>query len=226
MNFFEQPCSTQWAALEYRGEKIAEVWFKPEGDPFVLVFRIPQWIFQIPGMGPQLTTENLLKAVAIAPEEVESWGHGDVFHWGMNGSNPELRIPLPPPRQVTHLDIYVRLKPPPEAAARQEDIELEVSLKRWQELEVRWKAILALETTMETLSKSMESLLLEMEASLTKTLMLEEKIHALRRRCSMGKGKKSRSFSAPEDERIYPSFHLVDGLPRKKAACGTLQRPH
>jgi hypothetical protein len=34
MKFSEQPPSEQWAALKYRGEKLAEVWFKPEGEPF------------------------------------------------------------------------------------------------------------------------------------------------------------------------------------------------
>src|SRR3984893_17940360 len=94
VNFFEQPPSEQWAALKYRGEKFAEVWFKPEGDPCALTFRIPQESFQIPGMGQLLTTENLLKAVAIAVEDVESWSHGDVSHAGTDGSNPELRQPL------------------------------------------------------------------------------------------------------------------------------------
>src|SRR5882724_4032397 len=115
VNFSQQPPSQQWAALKYRGEKFAEVWFKPEGEPFALTFRIPQRSFQIPGMAQRMTAENLLKAVAIATEEVESWRHGGVCHSGMNGSNPELRQPLrPPPEDVAQLDIYVSLKPPPE----------------------------------------------------------------------------------------------------------------
>src|ERR1700722_3528925 len=77
VNFSEQPPSKQWAALKYRGEKFAEVWFKPEGEPFAVTFRIPRESFQIPGLAHLLTTENLLKAVAIATEEVESWRHGD-----------------------------------------------------------------------------------------------------------------------------------------------------
>src|SRR5437773_4132162 len=97
VNFSEQAPSKQWAALKYRGEKIAEVWFKPEGEPFALAFRIPSESFQIPGMGQRLTAETLLKAVAIATEEVDSWRHGDVSHSGMNRSNPELSDPLPPP---------------------------------------------------------------------------------------------------------------------------------
>src|SRR3984957_11908760 len=99
MNFSEQPPSKQWAALKYRGEKFAEVWFKPEGQPLALTFRIPRERFQITGMDHLLTTETLLKTVALAPEEVESWRHGGVSHSGMDGANPELRLPLPPPHQ-------------------------------------------------------------------------------------------------------------------------------
>src|SRR5262249_1594279 len=176
VNFSKQPPSKQWAALKYRGEKVAEVWFKPEGEPFALTFRIPQQSFQIPGMDQQLTTENLLKAVAIAPEEVESWRHGDVSHSGMNGSNPELRNPLPPPPQdVVHLDIHVRLKSQEsgvrsqesgvrsqESGVRSQESEgsdssltpdpclltpdpLEIPTPTWQDLEARWKAIVGLE---------------------------------------------------------------------------------
>ena len=152
MNFFEQPPSKQWAALKYRGERIAEVWFKPDGEPFALSFRIPQKSFRIPGMGQRLTTEILLKAVAIATEEVESWRHGGVSHPGMNGSNPELRHPLPPPPQdVTHLNVFVSLKPPPQVVAPKESCEPEIPLATWQDLEARWNAILGLEATIDTL---------------------------------------------------------------------------
>ncbi|HEV3261920.1 MAG TPA: hypothetical protein VG013_34030, partial [Gemmataceae bacterium] len=180
MNFSEQPPSKQWAALKFRGQEFAEVWFKPEGELFALTFRIPEQSFRIPGMGERLTTENLLKAVAIATQEVESWRHGGVSHAGMSGSNPELRNPLPkPPPDVTHLDIYVRLKPPPQAVAHKESGELEFSSEQWQNLEALWKAILGLEATMDTLRISMESLRAELEASWKQTLTTDEKHHAL-----------------------------------------------
>src|SRR5437868_10026526 len=91
VKFSEQPPSKQWAALKYRGEKFAEVWFKPEGEPFGLTFRIPQQGFQIPGMRPHLTIENLLKAVALAPAEVESWLLGGEAHSGLDGANPDFK---------------------------------------------------------------------------------------------------------------------------------------
>jgi uncharacterized protein YoxC len=120
VNFSEQPPSKEWAALKYRGEKFAEVWFKPDGEPLTLTFRIPQKSFQIPGIIQQLTVENLLKAVAIAPQEVESWRHGDVSHSCTDGSDPEFRNPLPPPPQdVAHLEIHVHLKPPARVRERE-----------------------------------------------------------------------------------------------------------
>jgi hypothetical protein len=176
VNFSEQPPSKQWAALKYRGERFAEVWFKPDGEPFALTFRIPQTSFQLPGMSQRLTTENLLKAVGIATEEVESWRHeGDS---GMDGSNPELGHPLPPPpHECTHLNIYVSLKPPPQAVAPSESGEIPET--QWQELEARWKAIVGLEATTETLRLRLEGLRAEMEASWKKMLTADEKVHAL-----------------------------------------------
>ncbi len=189
MNFSEQPPSKQWAALKYRGEQFAEVWFKPEGEPFALTFRIPQRSFQIPGMAQRLTAENLLKAVGIATQEVESWRHEGASHSGMNGSHSKLRHPLPPPQDITHLNLYVTLKPPPvkavdyrlEAEGKQppslqstayglrpaavaptESCEPEVPEVKWQELEARWNAILGLEASVDTLRISMEALRAEM----------------------------------------------------------------
>jgi hypothetical protein len=180
VNFSEQPPSKQWAALKYRGEKFAEVWFKPEGEPFALTFRIPRGSFQIPDMGPRLTTENLLKAVGVAAEEVESWRHEGASQSGTSGSGSELGCPLPaPPQDVTHLNVYVSLKPPPQAGAPDEGREPAVPEAKWQELEARWKAILDLETSMEALRISTEGLRAEMEASSRKALTTDEKLNAL-----------------------------------------------
>src|SRR5712692_7676877 len=105
MNFSEQPPSKEWAALKLRGETLAEVWLKPEGEPLALLFRIPQNSFQIPGMGQRLTAENLLKAVAIATEDVESWRQGGVSdggegEMGRGGEGATKRDQLSPPRPL------------------------------------------------------------------------------------------------------------------------------
>ena len=227
MNFAEQAPSKQWAALKYRGEKFAEVWFKPEGEPFALTFRIPQESFQIPGMGQNLTTENLLKAVAVAPEEVESWRHGDVSHSGADGPDPELGNPLPPPPEdVPHLDIFVRLKPPPQAVDRKESGEPEVPSAKWEDLEARWKAILALEVAMDTMRINLEGLKGEMEASLKKTLTPEEKLHALRADVAHWTKAKSRvHHTLPKVREFIHRSVWAMGTPERKQ-LGELYKNH
>jgi hypothetical protein len=249
--------------LKYRGQRFAEVWFKPEGEPLVLIFRIPRESFRIPGIDRQLTIANLLKAVALVPEEVSSWCHGDVSHPGRDGGNPEFRSLLPAP-EVAHLDVYVYLKPPPEtvagidssepglpaeqeseagvengepeaAALHEQDAtvkdtepeaaalhEQDAAVKdaepespasqaedassedggpkaatpQWEELDSRWKAILGLEATIDTLRISLESLMVEMENSLKKTLTMEDKLHAPRADVSQWTKEKKRVLDA------------------------------
>jgi hypothetical protein len=100
VNFSDQPPSHEWAALKYRGATIAEVWFKPEGEAVALMFRIPQKSFQAPDTRQRLTTESLLRAVALATDQVESWHLGDASHSGTGGPNPQLGDPLPRRRKT------------------------------------------------------------------------------------------------------------------------------
>src|SRR5262245_17669843 len=163
VNFSEQPPSKQWVALKYRGQTIAEVWFKPEGEPYAVSFRIPQESFQIPDMDQLLTTENLLKAVGIAAEEVESCRREGASPSDRNEPIPELGDPLaPPPEDVPHLNLLISLKAPPETVAAEESGEPAIPEAKWQDLQARWNAILGLEASVETLRISMEALRAEM----------------------------------------------------------------
>src|SRR5205823_5935077 len=134
-----QPPSKQWSPLKYRGQTIAEVWFKPEGEPFALAFRMPAKSFQMAGVGPQLTAAKLLGAVGIGTEEVDSWRHGE------EQSTAELRLPLSPPEGAAQLTIHVRLKLPPELGNPAQGSEPEIPEATWQKLEARWRAIEGLE---------------------------------------------------------------------------------
>src|SRR5262249_16376682 len=135
VNFSDRPPSKQWAALKYRGEPFAEVWFKPEGQPFALTIRIPRSGFQIAGIGEFLTAENPLKALGVAPEEVESWRREGASASDAGGSDSELSNPLPPPpHDVAHLNLHVRLKPPPQAAAPDQVGEPAIPESKWQDL--------------------------------------------------------------------------------------------
>jgi hypothetical protein len=229
VNFSEQPPSKQWAALKFKGEKIAEVWFKPDGDPLALMFRIPQNSFQIPGMGQGLTLENLLKAVAIAPEEIESWRHGDISYSALDASDPQLKNALPPPPEnVAHLDIYVQMRPPdpgsqtgvgePGAAvAGKERAEPEIVSTKWQDLEARWKAILGLEASMETLRISMEGARAELESCLSRALTTEEKLHALSADLTQWNKAKSRvHYALPKAKEFIHRATWAKGTPERK----------
>jgi hypothetical protein len=218
VDFSEQPPSNQWAALKYRGETIAEVWFKPEGEPFALTFRIPRKSFQAPDIAQRLTAENLLKAVAIPTEDVESWRHGDVSHSGVTGPNPKLSQPLPPsPPDVTHLIITINLRPAPPAGAPDESGEPEAPLEKWQDLEARWKAIEALEATIDTLRLRMESLRADMEGSSKQTLTADEKVHAFNADVAQWNKAKSRViYALPKVKEFIHRATWAIGTPERK----------
>jgi hypothetical protein len=227
VNISEQPASTQWASLKYRGEDFAQVWFKPEGEPLAIAFRIPRRSFDVPGMAQRLTTETLLKAVDIAAEEVESWCHDGSSDSGMDGSNSDLGHPLPPPPQdTTYLTLCVTLKPPPQAVAPEEPpqavaaaetTESEIPEARWQDLEARWNAILALEASIDTLRISMEGLRTEMEASSRKMLVGDEKVHAMNADVAQWNKAKSRViYALPKMREFIHRATWAAGTPERK----------
>ena len=218
MNFSERVPSNGWAALKHMGEVVAEVWFKPEGEPFTLVFRVPQKWFQTSDISQRLTIENLLKAVAISNDEVESWRLGDASHSGMDGTNPELRHPLPPPPpDATHLTVSVHLKPPDQAVARNESREEEVPPEKWQALEARWKAILGVEASIETLRLSMDGLRAEMEAAFRRSLAVDEKVHALQADVAQWNKAKSRvHYALPRVREFIHRATWASGVPERK----------
>jgi hypothetical protein len=227
VNFSEQPPSKQWAALKYRGATIAEVWFKPEGEPFAIAFRIPGESFQIPGAGQRLTIERLLNAVGIATEEVESWRHEGASHPGVDGLDSELRRPLsPPPQDLAHLNLYVSLKPPPRAVAPDEGRGPEIPEEKWQQLEARWNAILGLEASIDTLRMSMEALRAEMEASARKALTADEKVHALNADVAQWNKEKSRvHYALPKAREFIHRATWAAGTPERKK-LGELFKNH
>ncbi len=218
MKFSEQPPSVQWAALKYGGEKIAQVWLKPDGDPLALTFRLPPGSFQIPGLGQRLTPESLLKSVGIAAEEVETFRHEGAAPIGRNGADADLRQPLPPPApDVSHLVLHVRLKPPVRPDAPAANGGPEVSEGTWQELEARWKAILDVEASMETLRISMESLQAEMESSSRRMLTTDEKVNALNADVAQWNKAKTRVLHAlPKVKEYIHRATWVAGTPERK----------
>jgi hypothetical protein len=178
-------------------------------------------------MGQRLTLETLLKAVAIATDEVESWHHGGASHSGMSGPNPELRRPLPPPPQdATHLIITVSLRPPPQAVVPNESCEPDVPLEKWQDLEARWKAIEGLEASIDTLRQRMEGVLAEMEGSSKKSLTTDEKVHALNADVAQWNKAKNRvHYAVPKVKEFIHRATWAIGTPERKE-LGELYKNH
>ena len=218
MNFSDQPPSKQWAALKYRGERFAEVWFKPKGEPFALTFRIPQESFQSLGMGQRLTTENLLKAVGIATEEIDSWRPEGLSHSGMNGSNPEFRHPLPsPPQDTTHLIIHVSMKRLPQVIVPTQSLEQDIPSTRWQDLVTRWNIIVGLDASIDALRQSLETVRTELEASWKQTLTPEDRMNALRADVAQWNKAKSRiHFTVPKLREFVHRATWAMGTPERK----------
>jgi hypothetical protein len=165
--------TTDWTTLTLDGEAIAEAWPMPEGDGVTIVFLVPRERLETDE--PSLSIETLLMVANIAMESVESWRLGDDSRSGTGTA--ELGVPLPPPPpDDSQLTVYVQLKPPaPMEVGEVED----VSLEKWQLLDVLWKAILSLESSIDATRLNMEGLRNEMDAAFKRPLAVEEKLNAL-----------------------------------------------
>jgi hypothetical protein len=230
MKFSEQPPSQQWAALRHRGEKLAEVWFKPDGEPLGLVFRIPQQTFLIPGAGPGLTAGNLLKSLGIATEEVDSWRLGESGDSSTNRAGRDLDAPLPTPK-TTHLNILVCLKPPSQELAASEggepatvpanadgqEVDSAEPATHWQDLETRYNTLRGMEAAIETLRLTLEGIRAELEGLVKKPLAPEEKLHARRDDVARWEKEKKRVyFAVPKLKEFTHRATWAAGAPERK----------
>jgi len=95
--------------------------------------------------------------------------------------------------------------------------EPEVASAKWQELEPRWKVVLGLEATIDTLRLSMEGVRAEMEASLKRNLTAEEKVNALAADMVQWTKAKSRiHYALPKAREFIHRAVWVKGTPERK----------
>lgn len=216
MNFSERVPSSEWVVLEQQGEVIAESWFKPDGNLLTVVFRVPQSRFDVSDLSQLLTVEDLLRAAAVANEDVDSWQFLDESHAGMDGTNLEFKRLLPPPPDATYLTVHLRLKPPAQAA-RGESGSPAVPPETWQALDASWKAILGLEVSIDTLRLSMDGLRSEMEGQFKRTLSVEEKVHALQADMAQWtKGKNRVHYALPKVREFVHRATWALAVPERK----------
>jgi hypothetical protein len=100
---------------------------------------------------------------------------------------------------------------------RNESGEQEAASARWQELEPRWKAILALEGTIDTLRISMEAIRSEMDASFRRMLTADEKVNALANDVVQWNKEKSRiHYALPKAKEFIHRATWAKGIPERK----------
>jgi hypothetical protein len=211
----------------FRGERIADVWFKPEGEPSALLFRIPQSSFQNHEIAQRLTPENLLRAVAVATAEVESWQQGDTSHSVADGADPGLTTIIPPPpNDVAHLEILVRLKPTSPAAGPEVKREAAAVSSEWHELEALWKSILGLEASVDTVRKTMEGLRAELDALMRRALAGDDKVYALAADVLQWNKAKSRAhYALPKASEFIHRATWALGTPERKRLGEIFKNP-
>lgn len=169
----EMESSTDWATLTYDGDIVAEAWTMPDGDASTVVFLVPRARLESSEDRMPVTIDILLQAAGIPSVDIDSWRLGDDSLAGDADSDRTTPLPLPT-EDDDQLTIHVRLKPPPVDGGVED-----VPLERWQALDLLWKAILSLESAIDTARMGMESLRNEMDSASKRPLAVEEKLNAL-----------------------------------------------
>jgi chromosome segregation ATPase len=106
---------------------------------------------------------------------------------------------------------------PPSKEIRDEGTEPEIASTKWQEIEPRWKAILGLEATIDTLRINMESLRTEMEASFRRMLTADEKLDALATDVvEWNKAKSRLHYALPKAKEFIHRAIWAKGTPERK----------
>lgn len=218
MTFSEREPSSKWAALEYKGVALAEVWFKPDGDPLALHFRIPTGRPETTTVRSRLTVGALLKGVGVVADEVESCRLDGAADTGADEADLALNQPLPPnPPDGSSLTVRVRVKPPARAEVHATPSEEVIPLEKWQDLESRWKAVMTLEAGITSLRMSVESLRTELEGAFRQSLTLEEKNYALQSDVAQWNRAKSRvHYALPKLREFVHRATWATATPERK----------
>lgn len=218
MNFSEQAPSTQWASLSFRGEAFAEVWFKPASMPNGLTFRIPQATFHHSAISQHLTIGNLLKAIGLDAEAVQSWRTANEAQIEIANYHVELLQLLPPlPKNTPQLYLHVLMKQKVSKEETTVSSDPKKVLIKWQELQARWNNILGLEVTIDTLRQRMESLRGEIESESARHMSTDEKINAMNADVAQWNKAKSRSrYVLPRIKEYIHRATWVLGTPERK----------
>ena len=167
MDFSKRAPSTKWTTLTYEGAVVAQVWFKPEGNPVGLQFLMPTRAFQLPDLENHLTMANLLKTVQIELKEIQSWTCSGIVHEGMNGTNPDFNKRIGPSSNSSD--------PVPIDVLLNSGHASEITPEQWNDLASRWDKIALLESEISRIRTEAERLCAKLDSLWNTTLTLEDK---------------------------------------------------
>lgn len=100
MTFAERPASQTWETIPIgdRADHLAWAWFKPANVPNGMILRVPDALYQTdPHFAAQITLRWLLHSSGVDPASLAMWQVYGVTYDGMQGMNPLLDLPVPPP---------------------------------------------------------------------------------------------------------------------------------
>jgi hypothetical protein len=124
------------------------------------------------------------------------------------------------------LEIHVRLKLPAEAVAHEVSSGPEFASAAWHDLEARWKAVLGLEATVDTLRMNMEGLRAELEASMRRVLPADDKVNALAADVAQWNKAKSRAhYALPKASEFIHRATWAAGTPERKRLGELFKNP-
>jgi hypothetical protein len=113
-NFAARGPSQTWERVEC-APYFFWVWFKPAHLPTGLVMRVPDEAYQAHPLVAQWTLRRMSHAAGVDTAIVGTWHLYGASYVGMNGTNPYLDAPIPPPPPGVDPSIVVDMQPAPVA---------------------------------------------------------------------------------------------------------------
>lgn len=180
LTFSDRPPSTTWETVGFSDAPGCHfwVWLKPPLAPQGLALRLPDEVFRTHPQPQGITLRRLLQTTAIdAP--VAMWSlYGASYH-GMQGLNPALDYPIPPPPPGVDPTIVVMLETaaPPPAPLVEPGARPAAGDAAYNRIEADWNSCLLLEKQLTTARKKLAAMLVRVNG-LNRDLTPDEWQHA------------------------------------------------
>ncbi|MFQ5730462.1 MAG: hypothetical protein ACE5KM_00770 [Planctomycetaceae bacterium] len=195
MNFAQRHPSETWEAVPLAGtpQQFVWAWFKPVNLPQGLFLRIPDEVRKDPATAQRLTMRNLLHSAGVDAATVSAWHLYGTACDGVEGTNPVLDQPVPPPPPGVDPNIAVVMANRPAPAvvpaanpavvggpASTPAAGVPPAAALYERIEVDWQASQTLESQLTSLRRQLADLHGRLNA-LNRDLSPEERLHGERK---------------------------------------------